>query len=415
MHMKKRIMKSACARKEVNGSTFGRKIIDHAAQRLCFLEVEGLCARARKRAGLLDFGDPQVEEPLSILLECLEREAGLHPLGRFLMREHLLGLLKTRLRLNQAWRNDSDIAPIQRPVFITGMPRSGSTFLHELLSEDQASRSPKVWEVMFPFPAPDAGRTNRDARVRRAAACLWWFRRLAPQADAVYPLRAEMPHEFVAIHSYTFISEEFVSTSRIPSYERFLRSTGLEVAYVWQKRFLQHLQSRRPTKQWILKSPDHLCSLEELFSVFPDAIILHTHRNPLEVLKSSIQLTKTLRGLFGRANDTNELRDHEARALAERTERSIRFRDMHPELADRFLDIGYSELVSDPMAVVRRIYRHLDRPLAGDAIQRMTRLVSNHSRYRRRHNPTLAELGFDAAAEIRRFETYCQRFGIVCR
>ena len=144
------------------------------------------------------------------------------------MRMHLRGLLETRLRLAEAWRGQReavDSSPIRRPIFITGMPRSGSTFLHELLAEDPDNRSPRVWEVMFPIPAPEAEQPARDPRVRKAAACLWWFRRLAPQADEVFPMRACTPHECVAIHSYTLMSEEFISSCRIPTYEAFLRGS----------------------------------------------------------------------------------------------------------------------------------------------------------------------------------------------
>jgi hypothetical protein len=146
---------------------------------LCLLESEALCTQARRRTGLKDFGDPPVEPGLSILVNSLEREADLHPVGRFLMRVHLLDLLETRLRLGQAWRRQLEVpeaSVIQGPIFITGMPRSGSTFLHELLAEDQENRVPRVWEVMFPISSKP--RETVDFRVRKAEASLWWFRRL---------------------------------------------------------------------------------------------------------------------------------------------------------------------------------------------------------------------------------------------
>ena len=391
---------------------------DTVSRRLWSLESEALCARARRRTGLEDFGDPPLEPALATLVNSLEEEADLHSLGRFLMWGHLLEILETRLRLTQAWKGQLQAlaaSPIQRPVFITGMPRSGSTFLHELLAQDPDNRSPRVWEVMFPLPAPETGNGHPDPRLRKAAARLWWFRRLAPRADSVYPARAETPHECLAIHSYTLLSEEFVSTCRIPAYETFLRSVGLGPAYAWQKRFLQHLQSRRPTKRWVLKSPDHLYGLEELFSVFPDAVVIQTHRNPLEVLRSSRQLIAVLHGLYARPGDPDQLKEREARVLAEAMERSIKFRDLHPELAGRFIDLNYSEFVSDPLAAVGRIYRHLDIPLLEPAVQRMRQLVSTRARYRRRHNPTLADLGLDVPAETRRFHRYCFRFGIPCQ
>ena len=389
-------------------------LADKISRKLWRLDGRSLCERARHRSGLDEFGDPPIEPPLSILTKSLEQDANLHPLGRFLMRVHLLTVLESRLRLAAAWKAGAGglTRPIERPVFITGMPRSGSTFLHELLSQDPANRSPKVWEVMFPVPAPEADIGDGDPRVRRTNACLWWFRRLVRGADEVYPLRACMPHECVAIHSFTLMSEEFVSTCHIPDYEKFLRTGGMRAAYAWQKRFLQHLQSRCPSKQWILKSPDHLHYLEDLFAVFPDALVIQTHRNPIEVLSSSLQLTKALRGLFGRPDTTGRLMDRESRVLAEMMERSMHFRDGHPALAARFMDLSYADLVSDPLAAVSRIYEHLDCPLTQATILQMRQFIVGRSRYRRRNHSSLADHGLDVRAEMRRFQNYCRRFGV---
>lgn len=391
---------------------------DTISRRFWSLESESLMADARRQTCLEDFGDPPIEPALSVLVNSLDRKADLHPLGRFLMRTHLRGLLETRLRLVQAWRGQLEVleaSPIQRPVFITGMPRSGSTFLHELLAADPGNRAPRVWEVMFPVPAPEAERRDWGPRIRRAAICLWWFRRLAPRADSVYPMRACTPQECVAIHSYTLLSEEFLSTCRIPAYEAFLHSTDLGPAYAWQKRFLQYLQLPFPGRRWVLKSPDHVYGLEELFATFPDAVIIQTHRDPLEVLSSSSQLTEVLQGLFARSVDRDQIRVREAQVLAKAMERFIQFRDAHPELAGRFIDLKYSELVSDPLAAVRRLYQRLELPLTEAAAERMRCLASSRFRYRRRRPPqTLSEAGFDAAEEARRFKRYCFRFEIPC-
>jgi hypothetical protein len=393
--------------------------MEAAGRRLWRLESEALCAEARRRTRLYNFDDPPIEPVLSILADSLEREAGLHPLGRFLMRAHLRGLLEGRLRLAEIWGRQSEAlsaSVIQGPVFITGMPRSGSTFLHELLAEDPANRAPQVWEVMFPVPDLRAKPGRCDPRIRRAAACLWWFRQFAPRADSVHPIRARSPQECSAIQSHTFLSEEFVTTCRIPGYEAFLHSTDLAPAYAWQRRFLQYLQLDAPTKRWVLKSPDHVYGLEELFSIFPDAVIIQTHRNPVEVLRSSCQLVEVLQRLFAPPVDRDQIAAHEARMLSQAMERFIRFRDDHPELANRFIDVTYSELVADPLGVVRRLYQHLQVPLTEVATDRMRRLISNRSRYGRRYPiPTLAELGLDVLAEARRFEHYCARFGVSCQ
>lgn len=388
---------------------------DTISRRLWFLEAENLCSGARQRTGLNDFGDPPLEPALSRLADSLEQEADLHPLGRFLMRMHLAGLLETRLRLADLWRRHARAPaaePIRRPIFITGTPRSGSTFLHELLAEDPNNRSPRVWEVMFPVPAAGWRPGQADPRIRKAAACLWWFRRLAPQADAVFPMRAGTPHECVAIHSYTFMSEEFISTCRIPGYERFLRQADLSPAYAWERRFLQHLQAGAPRRQWVLKSPDHVYGLEELFATFPDALVIQTHRNPLEVLRSSCHLTEVLHSLYARPGDRAALAGRETRVLAEALDRFVDFRDAHPALAGRFVDVRYEEIVADPLAVIRRIYDHFDLPLTEAALGRMQALAGKRSRYDHRRAPAAVRGLPESRAEANCFERYCSRFQV---
>ena len=229
-------------------------------------------------------------------------------------------------------------------------------------------------------------------------------------------MRAWTPHECVAIHSYTLLSGEFVSTCYVPNYQLFLHAADFGPTYNWQKRFLQHLQLGCPIRRWVLKSPDHIFALEGLLAVFPDAMIIQTHRDPLEVLRSSSQLTHVLQGLFGRVASLDQLGLREARMLAEGIQRIMRFRDARPELAMRFIDVTYPELVSDPLAIVRQIYQQFDIRLTAAAAERMQRMASNRSRYRR-HNgsPTLAEVGLDGPTEIRRFQSYCSRFGITCQ
>lgn len=394
---------------DTNRDKFGDKL----SRWVCSLDSAMLCAEAKRRTGLSDFGEPSVMPPLSLLTRSLEQEVDLHPLGRFLVRMHLRELLETRLRLTAAWDGEHqsiDSSPLRRPIFITGMPRSGSTFLHELLTEDSANRAPRVWEVMSPVSARNSDRGWRDGRVWRAAMCLWWFRRLVPQADAVYPMRARTPHECVAIHSYTLWSEEFISSCRVPSYEAMLRSIDLRPAYEWQRRFLQHLQLGQPEKRWVLKSPDHVYGLDALFAVFPDAVVIQTHRDPVEVVKSSAQLTEALQGLFCRPRDRAQIAEREVAVLAAAMEGFIRFRDSHPELADRFVDVNYSELTADPLKVVRRVYDHFGLSLSERATERMRRMAEQRSRYvgPRASNSS----GSHIPAQVGLFNNYCQRFGI---
>jgi hypothetical protein len=383
-----------------NGDPDEPAVGDVRGRRRWAFDAEALSAKARRATGLQDFGAPPIKQALSVLADSLEREAALHRVGRFLMRVHLLDLLKTRLRLTEAWKRqpqeDVQSSPVARPIFITGTPRSGSTFLHELLAADPALRAPRVWEVMFPVAANEPDRGWRDRRVLNAATSLWWFRRLSPGADAVYPMRARTPHECVAIHSYCLMSEEFVSSCRIPAYEAFLRSSDLLPAYQWERRFLQHLQQNQRARRWVLKAPDHVYGLQALFSVFPDAMVIQTHRDPLQVLKSSIHLNWVLRGLYSRLDEPIQLAEREARVLAGMTDRITRFREGRPELAGRFIDVNYGELTADPLAVINGIYPRCDLTLTPEAAECMRRLASQRSRYQgRRSLPSLADIGLD--------------------
>jgi len=377
------------------------------------LESDRLCAEARLRTGLSEFGDPTLEPRLALLANSIEAEADLHPIGRFLARAHLRGLLETRLRLADAWRKSEDRngEMFPRPIFITGMPRSGSTFLHKLLAQDPDSRTPRVWEVMFPPIRPAPGAREVQWRIRKTAACLWGFRRIAPRTDSVHPVRALIPQECVAIHSYTLVSREFVTIFRVPAYETFLETADFRPAYAWQKRFLQHLQAGSAAKRWVLKAPDHVFSLDALFAVFPDATVVQTHRDPLAVLKSSCQLTEVLHRAFAWSRNRSGLGEREARVLADGVQRVTRFRDDHPELADRFVDIHYHRLVSDPLGTVRELYWQLNLPLSRKVVGRMWDVVFRTSRYAR-VDVTLADLGIDRRVEARRFAGYCARFGI---
>jgi hypothetical protein len=385
-----------------------RSLGDFLSRQFWPLHGEALCAEARQRTGLADFGDPPIETALSTLVNSLELQADLHPLGRFLMRLHLRGLLETRLRLTHAWHEHAeamDASLIERPVFITGMPRSGSTFLHELMAENPENRAPRVWEVMFPIPTRKNVRSSVDPRIRKAEACLWWFRRLAPLADGVYPIRASTPHECVAIHSYTMLSQEFAITCRIPAYEAFLCEGNLGPAYAWQKRFLQYLQLSGRHKNWILKSPEHVYGLDHLLSVFPDAVVIQTHRNPLEVLRSSLQLNEMVEGVFAYPGDRAQTGIRRVRSLIESMESIRSFRKAHPEFTGRFIDVHYDELISDPLEVIRHIYHRLNWHLVEPASERIKRLAATRSRYKRQHgSPMLADLGIDEVFERERLE-----------
>jgi Sulfotransferase family len=218
-------------------------------------------------------------------LESVEREAKLNALGRLVFYQHTIQLLRNRLYLERDSQIDKRISrrKISKPVFITGLPRTGTTLLHGLLAQDhELFCCPLTWEVIYPSPAQG----DTDHRIERAERDLKWFDRLVPAFRTIHPVSAELPQECVAIMSHCFLSQEFDTIFDLPGYESWLEEQDQQPVYAFHKQFLQHLGPRSPERRFVLKAPAHLHALEAILAVYPGAKIVHTYRHPLQVVLS---------------------------------------------------------------------------------------------------------------------------------
>lgn len=373
-------------------------------------DAEILIAEARRVHGLHDFGPPPLREPLQRLLESLEREASLSSFGTLSARWDALRLLGNRLRLQRAFDRDPALAdqPIRAPIVIAGLPRSGSTFLHRLLAQDPANRVPRHFEALFPV-APDHGTDRRRTRVNHQLALL---RLLAPELTSLHPLTADTPQECTEVFSASFASLRFDTTYEIPTYRAWLDQRGAAEAYRFQRRVLQYLQGRDgDIRRWVLKSPDHVFTLPDLLNAYPDARLVITHRDPLQVVPSVARLTVVLRALFSDAIDPVAIGHTVASRWADGARRLVEA----PVLATRSgsaLHIHYREIVKDPLGTAARIYRHFGLALTQPAVAAMQRFLAAHrdgdygnNRYR------FEDYGFEAITLMRRFEDYMMAFG----
>jgi hypothetical protein len=360
------------------------------------LDHQQLIAQACRRTGLSDFGEGEFTEPLRILVESLERDADLTPIGRIVARAHLSRLLTNRLRLEAERRRTPQAAHerILPVLIITGLPRSGTSFLHSLLTQDPASRAPRVWETILPCPAPERAARDSDPRIAAAARQIRWVNRLAPRFDAIHTLRADRPQECIAITGHSFLSPVFETMYWVRSYGRWLERQDLRRAYRFHRRFLQHLQSGYRAARWVLKAPDHLFSLGPLVETYPGAMIVQTIRDPQEVLPSVASLLATLRGAFSDRVDPRAV----GREVLSRWSRGLdqaRAARRDPAIgADRFLDVHYEDLVSDPIRVINRIYEYFELTLTEAAERRMQAHLARLERGRQsRHNYRLETFG----------------------
>jgi len=369
------------------------------------LEAELLIAAARRRASLDDFGDETFREPLRRLLDSCESEARLNTIGKLALTEDVLQLLINRLQIQQdrhSWPRMGEEA-IVAPLFILGLPRTGTTLLHGLLAQDRdAFSAPTTWEVMFPSPPPSLG---KKGRIKRAERRLGGFHLLAPEFQKIHPVSAYLPQECIAIMSHTFMSDQFAAMYRIPTYESWLKRQEMRPVYQFHRRFLQHLQYGRPARRFVLKAPHHLLSAEALFATYPDALVVQMHREPLEILPSAASLTAVLRSVFSDYVDPAAIGDEITKFWEDALEKFLVARKSVRH--DAFIDVEYQDLVRNPIEVLRRIYNWLGRDLSCDVELRMRSYLGATSPSKRgRHSYTLAAFDMDPDNLSERFGSY---------
>jgi hypothetical protein len=375
------------------------------------LAVDQMIDMARSRTGLNEFGDAPFLVPLHNFLRACREEADLSLVGRVATRWDVVRFLSNLLRLHQEEARAPEILdqPIAKPIFISGLPRSGTTFLHSLLAEDPANLVPRVWQLIHPYP-PQNG---PDLRLRRVSRQLRLFGVLAPDFRRMHPINAASPQECSEITAHVFASLRFDSTYDVPSYRKWLDETGHLDAYRFHRRFLQHLQYQTEAgRRWVLKCPDHVFALDAIRSVYPDAGLVFVHRDPLAVLLSVARLTETLRRPFTRSTDKAEIGRQDSDRWLTATELMIAAAQQQ-RFAEPIFHVHYLDLVNDPVGTVAALYRHFGDPLQPEAAARIGRLIAAkpNGGYGA-HGSRLEEYGLDSALERERFARYMAHFGI---
>jgi len=381
----------------------------------CRLDEGELIQSACRRIGFSDFGEWPFREGLRRLLDACADEAALSAFGSIGTRWDIARLLSNLLRFRYEEKRQPAILEerIERPLFITGLPRSGTTFLHQLLALDGANHAPRIWNTIHPYPELRSYR-KQDRRRQRVARQLRIFGILSPDFRRMHPVEAGSPQECSEITAHVFASLRFDTTYTVPSYREWLDGAGHDHAYRFHKRFLQHLQYQEPGgSRWVLKCPDHIFALEAVRRVYPDARFVFVHRDPLRVLPSVARLTEVLRRPFTRHIDRLALGRQEFERWGQGAELLVRAGDDEP-FEEPIFHVRYRELTANPLATVRSLYRHFGLPLEPDHAARMAQFVAampdggyavNNYRF--------DTYGIDLEAAHARFATYMDRFGLV--
>jgi hypothetical protein len=370
------------------------------------LDAEAVMAAALQRSGRNDFSDRSFVRPLKRLLRSYAEEADLNPFGLRAVRFDVMRSLTNILLFDAAEECHPEITrrQLRRPIFITGFPRSASTFLHKLLSLDRSLAVPRSWELIFPYSRSPLASRWRKIQV---GLQLRTFQFLAPEVAQLHPMGANEPQECIDITAQVFQSTRFDSTFRVPSYQHCLKEYGYRQAYRFHHRFLQHLDAAYLRRRWVLKAPDHIYALDALHSTYPDADLIFLHRDPLRVVASAAKLTEALQRPFTRSLDRYEIGQRVSSSLIDAAGRMAKA----VSGSNTILNLHYRDVVARPMQTVALIYRHCGLVLSCEAEVRMRRWLSGQTDRRRNyHRYELADYGLDARELLREFAPYRETF-----
>jgi hypothetical protein len=373
-----------------------------------------LVAQAREKTGLSELGnDPRLDERLSVLLAALRSEAGLSAFGKLTTSVQLVQLLENRLAITDLLSRHPEIQDIriERPIIIAGLPRTGTTHLHNLLAADPALRSLPYWESLEPVPPPGEwpGPGEPDPRIERTAAGLAFLDLAAPLFERMHEMTVDHVHEEIQLLAIDLSSMLFETTAPMPSWRDYYLAHDQTPHYEYLKTVLKVLTFLRGGERWVLKSPQHIEQFRALLSVFPDATVLVTHRDPVAVtLSVSTMIAYTARLHLDRV-DPRAIGHYWADRLARMLATCTTERDLLP--VGQSLDIAFGEFMADDLGTVEHIYALAEQPFGADARAAIVRYRDTHPRGR--HGGVIYDLAdFDLDADRIRAATrdYTARF-----
>lgn len=381
------------------------------------LDRDRLVDEAIAQAGSDDFGEATWQEGLDILLDSFTNEARLTDLGVEIAAMGVGDYLSSRLGVTAFRTAHPEVADgrVDHPIFIVGQPRTGTTILYDLLALDPGLRAPLTWEVDKPCPPPETATRDTDPRIEEVDATLSMADALMPGFTTFHPMGARLAQECVRITGGDFRSMIFPCQYRVPTYNRWLlHEADLAPAYRWHRVFLQHLQSRDPAPQWLLKSPAHLWDLDALAAEYPDAVIVQTHRDPLKVITSVSALSAHLRKMASDDVDLPEISAEYADDIFDGLDRGMDARARGVIPPERVVDVHFQAFIADPIETVRGIYSALGRELTGPTEQAMRDFLARNpgdgggggTRYR------FADTGLDATTLRDRAEAYQSHYAV---
>lgn len=361
--------------------------------------------------GLKDFGDATFRGGLDVLCQALATEAKLSEMGAGILRQKILGQLINRLRVEEAFTKHPEIAQekVEAPLVIVGLPRTGTTKLHRLLSRDPRFYWMAFWESQFPVPFPNETLEQPSARIAEGAGIVAYMTQAMPKLLAIHPMDNAAADEEVMLMEHSMLSA-FNAYAEIPSYTKWLDRQDQAPAYQYLKRMLQFLQWQKrkrgvTAQRWVLKAPHHLLRMDVLLRVFPGVQVIQTHRDPVQSIPSIASFIDTLWRIYSNDADPKAAGHEWSELMARALAHTMKVRVSAP--ANQFLDVQFRDTVQRPMEVVEQVYAFIGWPLTKDVRKAMEDwLVEDEKSHQGGHEYTPEQFGLSAEQIKKDFAAY---------
>ena len=380
------------------------------------MNVDRLLQNAMQATNLSDLGDPSIIDSLNRLIAAINTDARLNEQGRETMENEITQTLVNRLKVEEYLKQRPELLekPITKPLFVFGLPRTGTTLLINLLNTDPKRRCLLRWESFDSVPPPKPDELSAGPRYEKAQAISDMGLKYAPHISAIHHEEADSPSECQFAMTPSFVSQYYDSVLHIPSYRRwFLHEADYLPAFRYHKRFLQLLQEHTGGR-WTLKNPWHPLYLNALTTVYPDAQLVMTHRDPIDVLGSACSLLQAVRPMFSDEVDPEAIAQCLLETFDLMIERSIEYRQTHGEHAIH--DVLYDDVMKDPIGEIRKIYQHFDEPFTPDVAAAMESYLRDNPKGKHgKHRYAIEDYGLTRQMVRHRYQDYCERFRISTR
>ena len=369
--------------------------------------VDDLHESASRLVGLDDFGpdEENYREALAVILDSYQREAGLTPFGSKICRVYLRGALAARLLAEAAWKQFPQYAdvPVERPIFVTGLPRTGTTALHRLLSADPSHQGLQMWLAEYPQPRPPRETWDANPVYQRLNAQFEQHHVEHPEFMGLHYMTAGEVEECWQVLRQSLHAVAYETLAHLPSYAQWLAIQDWTPTYRRYRKNLQMIGLNDVGKRWVLKNPSHLHALDALMATFPDALVVQCHRPAETIMASMCSLAEAATEGWSHTFVGAQIGADALETWSRGLERFNAERAKHNP--QQFVDVDYADFVADPLGTVDGIYRHFGLELSDEASTAMRQMHEESRKGPRapKHTYSLADYGLTAEMVRERF------------